>query len=138
MAQGPDELRERSPQEEEEKGPPETTPAASEETKERARQGDEVAASRAEVEQTRAEMGETIDSIQEKLEPRKLKEQATTVARGTASEILEAIRNNPTPVALGTLALVGLLVLARGLPGQRRRGSSEVIFDLRRGKVRGT
>jgi hypothetical protein len=138
MAQGPDELREPSPQEEEEKGPPETTPAASEETKERARQGDEVAASRAEVEQTRAEMGETIDSIQEKLEPRKLKEQATTVARGTASEILEAIRNNPTPVALGALALVGLLVLARGLPGQRRRGSSEVIFDLRRGKVRGT
>lgn len=138
MAQGPDELRERSPQEEEEKGPPETTPAASEETKERARQGDEVAASRAEVEQTRAEMGETIDSIQEKLEPRKLKEQATTVARGTASEILEAIRNNPTPVALGALALVGLLVLAGGLPGQRRRGSSEVIFDLRRGKVRGT
>jgi hypothetical protein len=138
MAQGPDELRERSPQEEEEKGPPETTPAASEETKERARQGDEVAASRAEVEQTRAEMGETIDSLQEKLEPRKLKEQATTVARGTASEILEAIRNNPTPVALGALALVGLLVLARGLPGQRRRGSSEVIFDLRRGKVRGT
>src|ERR687897_485255 len=59
MAQGPDELRERSPQEEaEEKGPPETTPAASEETKERARQGDEVAASRAEVEQTRAEMGD--------------------------------------------------------------------------------
>jgi hypothetical protein len=41
----------------------------SEETKERARQGDEVAASRAEVEQTRAEMGETIDSIQQKLEP---------------------------------------------------------------------
>jgi CRISPR/Cas system-associated endonuclease Cas3-HD len=138
MAQGPDELRERSPQEEEEKGPPETTPAASEETKERARQGDEVAASRAEVEQTRAEMGETIDSLQEKLEPRKLKEQATTVARGTVSEILEAIRNNPKPVALGALALVGLLVLARGLPGQRRRGSSEVIFDLRRGKVRGT
>jgi hypothetical protein len=138
MAQGPDELRDRSPQEEEQEGPPETTPAASEETKERARQGDEVAASRAEVEQTRAEMGETIDSLQEKLEPRNLKEQATTVARGTASELLEAIRNNPTPVALGALALVGLLVLARGLQRYGRRGSSEVIFDLRRGKVRGT
>src|ERR671912_2410175 len=137
MAQGPDELRERSPQEEE-KGPPETTPAASEETKERARQGDEVAASRAEVEQTRAEMGETIDSIQQKLEPTNLKQQATTVARGRASELLEAIRNNPTPVAVGALALVGLLVLVRGLQGQRRRGSSEVIVDLRRGKGRGT
>jgi Protein of unknown function (DUF3618) len=136
MAQGPDEIRERRPQEEE-KGPPETTPAASEETKERARQGDEVAATRAKVEQTRAEMGETIDSIQEKLEPSNLKQQATTVARGTASELLEAIRNNPKPVALGGLALVGLLVLVRSLPGQGRRGSSEVIFDLRRGKVRG-
>jgi hypothetical protein len=139
MAQGPDELRERSPQEEEEeKGPPETTPAASEETKEHAHQGDEVAASRAEVEQTRAEMGETIDSIQQKLEPGNLKQQVSTVARGRASELLEAIRNNPTPVALGGLALVGLLVLVLGLPGQGRRGSSEVIVDLRRGKGRGT
>src|ERR687892_1348481 len=138
MAQGPEELREPSPKEEEEKGPPQTTPAASEETKERARQGDEVAASRAEVEQTRAEMGETIDTIQEKLEPGNLKQQANTVARGTASELLEAIRNNPTPVALGGLALVGLLVLVRGLQGQRRRGSSEVIVDLRGGKGRGT
>ena len=136
MAQGPDELREPSPQEEEEKAPPETTPAASEQTKERARQGDEVAASRAEVEQTRAEMGETIDSIQQKLEPTNLKQQATTVARGRASELLEAIRNNPAPVVLGGLALVGLLVLVRGLQG--RRGSSEVIFDLRRGRGRGS
>src|SRR5918994_1424992 len=133
MAQGPEELRESSPQEEaEEKGPPQTTPAASGETKERARQGDEVAASRAEVEQTRAEMGETIDSIQQKLEPTNLKQQVSTVARARASEILEAIRNNPTPVALGGLALVGLLVLVLGLQGQRRRGSSEVIVDLRR------
>ena len=139
MAQEPDELRERSPEEvEEEKGPPETTPAASEEPKVRARQGDEVAATRAEVEQTRAEMGETIDALQEKLEPRNLKQQATTVARGTTSELLEAIRKNPTPVALGGLALVGLLVLLRGLPRQGRRGSREVIFDLRRGKVRGS
>jgi hypothetical protein len=141
MAQGPDELRERSPQQEEEeedKGPPQTTPAASEQTKARARQGDEVAASRAEVEQTRAEMGETIDSIQQKLEPTNLKQQVSTVARDRASELLEAIRNNPTPVALGGLALVGLLVLVLGLQGQGRRGSSEVIFDLRRGKGQGS
>src|SRR5215204_2549577 len=135
MAQGPNELRESSPQEEEEedKGPPQTTPAASDETKERARQGDEVAASRAEVEQTRAEMGETVDSIQQKLELTNLKQQLSTVARGRASGLLGAIRNNPTPVALGGLALVGLLVLVRGLPGQKRRGSREVIVDLRRG-----
>ena len=136
MAQGPDELREPSPQEEEEKVPPETTPAASEETKERARQGDEVAASRAKVEQTRAEIGETIDSIQEKLAPGNLKQQVSTVARGRASELSEAIRNNPTLVALGGLALVGLLVLVRGLQG--RRGSREVIVDLRRGRGRGS
>jgi hypothetical protein len=83
-------------------------------------------------------MGETIDSIQEKFEPTNLKQQATTTARGRASEFLEAIRNNPTPVALGGLALVGLLVIVRGLPGQRRRGSREVIVDLRRGKGRGS
>ncbi len=137
MAQGPDEVRERSPQEEEEEeGPPGTTPAASEETKERARQGDEVAASRAEVEQTRAEMGETIDAIQEKLEPRNLKGQATTVARGTASELLEAIRNNPTPVAIAGITVLGLVLVVRGLQGQR--GSSEMVFDLRRGKLRRT
>jgi hypothetical protein len=132
MAQGSDEVRERSSQEEE--GPPESTPAASEETKERARDGDEVAATRAEVEQTRAEMGETIDAIQEKLEPRNLKERATTVARGTGSELLEAIRNNPVPVAIAGVALLGLLLLVRRLQGQR--SSTEVVFDLRRGKVR--
>ena len=132
MAQGSDEVRERSSQEEE--GPPESTPAASEETKERARDGDEVAAARAEVEQTRAEMGEAIDAIQEKLEPRNLKERASTVARGTGSELLKAIRNNPVPVALAGVALLGLLLLARGLQGQRN--STEVVFDLRRGKVR--
>jgi Protein of unknown function (DUF3618) len=134
MAQGPDEVRESSLQDEEEGGPPGTTPAANEETKERARQGDEVAASRAEVEQTRAEMGETIDAIQEKLEPRNLKEQATTVARGTASELLEAIRNNPTFVAIAGMTVLGLVLVVRGLQGQR--GSSEVVFDLRRGKAR--
>ena len=132
MAQGSDEVREHSSQEEE--GPPESTPAASEETKERARDGDEVAAARAEVEQTRAEMGEAIDAIQEKLQPRNLKQQASTVARGTASELLEAIRNNPVPVAIAGVALLGLLLLARGLQGQRN--STEVVFDLRRGKVR--
>jgi Protein of unknown function (DUF3618) len=132
MAQGSDEVRERSSQEEE--SPPQSTPAASEVTKERARKGDEVAATRAEVEQTRAEMGETIDAIQEKFEPQNLKQQASTVARGTASELLEAIRNNPASVAIVGAAVLGLLMLARGLQGQR--SSTEVVFDLRRGKVR--
>jgi hypothetical protein len=135
MAQGSDEVRGRDPREEvDEAGPPETTPAASEEAKERARQGDEVAATRAQVEQTRAEMGETIDAIQERLEPRNLREQASAVARGTGAEFFEAMRNNPAPVATAGVVVLGLLMLVRLLQG--RRGSTEVVFDLRRGKVR--
>jgi polyhydroxyalkanoate synthesis regulator phasin len=63
-------------------------PAASEEMRERAQSGDEVAAARAEVERTRAEMSETVDALQKRLEPQRLKEQALIVARGT--ELLEA------------------------------------------------
>ncbi len=136
MAERPDEVRERSHQEE---GPPESTPAASEELKERAR-GDEVAATRAEVEQTRAEMGETIDALQEKLEPRNLKEQvmeqASSVARGTASELLEAVRNNPARAAIAGATLLGLMLLTRVLQGRGRRGATAVVIDLRKGEVR--
>jgi hypothetical protein len=56
------------------------------------------------------------------------------VARGTASELLEAIRNNPTFVAIAGMTVLGLVLVVRGLQGQR--GSSEVVFDLRRGKAR--
>ena len=132
MAQESDQVREHSYQEEE--GHPESTPAANEETNERARQGDEVAVTRARVAQTRAEMGETIDAIQERIEPRNLKEQASAAARGPASELFEAMRNNPASVATAGVAVLGLLVLARALQG--RRGSTEVVFDLRRGRVR--
>jgi polyhydroxyalkanoate synthesis regulator phasin len=60
-------------------------PAASEEIRERAQSGDQVAAARAEVKQTRAEISETVDTLQERL-----KEQAPTVARGTGTELLKA------------------------------------------------
>lgn len=116
--------------------PPGSTPAASEELKERARQGDEVAATRAEIEQTRAEMGQTIDALQEKLDPQRLKEQAKTQAteraRDTASGLLETIKRNPAPAAIAGAA-VGLLFV---VPLLRGRGTNTVVVDLRSGRIR--
>jgi len=91
-----------------------------------------VAAARADVEQARAEMTETVDALQEKLEPQKLEEQAraraTDAARARGQQLLEAVKRNPLPVAV-VGGVLGLL-LARRLS---RRGSSEVVFDLRKG-----
>ncbi len=127
----PDELR-RDPQGE---SVGEPAPAASEELRERARSGDEVAAARAEVEQARAEMTETADTLQEKLQPENLEEQAkaraTDAARARGQRLLEAIRQNPMPVAVAG-GLVGLLLAWR----LRGRDSSPVVFDLRTGKTR--
>ncbi len=134
MAEGPgrpDELR-RDPQGE---GVGEPAPAASEELRERARSGDEVAAARVEVEQARAEMTQTADALQDKLQPENLEEQAraraTDAVRTRGQQLLEAVRRNPVPVAVagGVLALL----LAMRLRG---RGSSEVVFDLRKGGIR--
>lgn len=60
-------------------------PAAREEIRERAQSGDQVAAARAKVEQARAELSETVDTLQERL-----KEQAPTGATGTGTELLKA------------------------------------------------
>jgi ElaB/YqjD/DUF883 family membrane-anchored ribosome-binding protein len=54
----------------------------------------EIAASRAEIEQTRAEMSETIDAIKEKLSPHHLVEQAKeTVREATVGRAQEAVSN---------------------------------------------
>jgi hypothetical protein len=134
MAEGsnrPDEIR-RDPQGEGVGGP---APAASEELRERARSGDEVAAARLDVEQARAEMTETVDTLQEKLQPQNLEEQARTratdAARARGQQLLEAIRRNPLPVAVAG-GVLGLLVAWR----LRGRGSSDVVFDLRKGGIR--
>ncbi len=78
---------------------------------------DEVGASRAEIERTRADMGETADAIQNKLSPRNLKEQAKEqakdTAKGTGSTIVETIRENPLPAALTGIGLGWLFVSAR-------------------------
>ncbi len=135
MAEGPDEVTRRVPQDED---TGELPAAAREELRERARNGDEVAAARAEIEQTRAEMTETVDAIQERLTPERLKEQAKARARNaahsTGSDVLETIRHNPVPVAITVGGLLGLLLLRRLLS----RGSDDaVVIDLRRGRIRG-
>lgn len=134
MAEGSgrsDEIR-RASQGEEVGGP---APAASEELKERARSGDEVAAARAEVEQARAQMTETVDTLQEKLDPQNLEEQAraraTDAARTRGQQVLEALKRNPVPVTLAG-GVVGLLLVRR----LRGRGKSAVVFDLRKGGIR--
>jgi ElaB/YqjD/DUF883 family membrane-anchored ribosome-binding protein len=95
-------------------------PAVSEELKERARSGDEVAAARAEVEQARADITETVDAIQEKLEPQNLEKQvkarATDAARARGQQVLEAVKQNPMPAAVagGVLCLLLARRLIRG------------------------
>ena len=99
----------------------EQAPAASGELKGQTRSDDdEVAAAEAEVEQSRAELTETVEALKEKLEPQNLEEQAKAgameVARARGQQILEAVRRNPKPVAVAGGALFLLLVrrLRRG------------------------
>ena len=98
----------------------EQAPAASGELKGQTRNDDEVAAAEAEVEQSRAELTETVEALKEKLEPQNLEEQAKArameVARARGQQILEAVRRNPKPVAVAGGVLFLLLVrrLRRG------------------------
>jgi hypothetical protein len=79
-----------------------------------------VAAAEAEVEQSRAELTETVEALKEKLEPQNLEEQAKArameVARARGQQILEAVRRNPKSVAVAGGVLFLLLVrrLRRG------------------------
>src|SRR5215210_3695066 len=113
MAEGSsrsDEIR-RASQGEDVGGP---APAASEELKRHTRSDDEVDEARAEVDQVRAEMTETVDALQEKLEPQNLEEQAkaraTEAARARGQQILETVRRNPMLVAVAGGVLFLLLV----------------------------
>ena len=116
MAEGSDrsdEVKHAASQDEDVGGRP--APAASGELKEEARSDDdEVAAARAEVEQARAEMTQTVDALQEKLDPQNLEEQAKAqaaeVARAKGQQMLEAVRRKPIPVAVVGGVLFLLLV----------------------------
>ena len=98
----------------------EQAPAASGELKGQTRSDDEVAAAEAEVEQSRAELTETVEALKEKLEPQNLEEQAKArameVARARGQQILETVRRNPKSVAVAGGVLFLLLVrrLRRG------------------------
>ena len=107
---------------------------------------------RADIEQTRAELSETIDAIQEKLAPDTLKEQAKEVVRdatvgraeqalGDAQEtvreagtgIMDMIKQNPIPVAMVGLGL-GWLWFNR----QRQSSESEYQRGYSGGSGRGS
>jgi len=110
------------------------TPDETEELRQRAQSDDEVEAARAQVELTRAEMTETVDALQERLDPERLKEQAKAQARNTVrstgSGVLETVRQNPIPVAV-VGGILGLL-LVRWLRG--RDTTNTRVIDLRRGR----
>jgi hypothetical protein len=124
MAERPNEMSERI-------GGPAS--ADTEELRELTQSDDEVEATRAQIELTRAEMSETVDALQERLDPERLKEQAKAQARdtisSTGSEILESIRQNPIPVAI-VGGLFGLLLLRR----LWKRDMDTIVIDLKKGR----
>lgn len=86
---------------------------------------------RAQIEQTRTEMSETIDAIQTRLSPSRVmadaKETVATAtvdkvkrlasqANGTKEIVLDTIQQNPLPVALAAVAAAGLMFRALRKP----------------------
>jgi hypothetical protein len=61
---------------------------------------------RREIEQTRRELGDTVDALSHKAD---VKEQA----RQKRDEVQERVKANPTPLAAGIAGLLGLLLLIR-------------------------
>jgi FlaA1/EpsC-like NDP-sugar epimerase len=107
--------------------------ADTEELRKVAQSDDEVEATRAQIELTRAEMTETVDALQERLDPERLKEQAKAQARdtvrSTGSELLQSIKQNPILVtAVG--GLLGLLLVRRLLS----RDTDTIVIDLKKGR----
>lgn len=104
-----------------------------EELRELAQSDDEVEATRAQIELTRAEMTETVDALQERLDPERLKEQAKAQARdtvrSTGSELLQTIKQNPILVAV-VGGLFGLLLVRRLLS----RDTDTIVIDLKKGR----
>jgi hypothetical protein len=94
---------------------------------------------RAQIEQTRADMSDTIDAIQSRLSPKRVladaKDSVTeaTVGRvkrltqrpdGSGRGVLQGVRDNPLPVALLATAALGLLMRALTNGKRRRRDRS--------------
>ena len=99
----------------------------------RAQSEDEVEA--ANVELTRAEMTNTVEALQEKLDSETLKEEAKGMASDAGIRVVETAKQNPAvPVAVAG-GLLGLLIVRLWLRGRGRR-SDTVVIDLRRGRIR--
>ena len=99
---------------------------------------------RSQIEQTRAEMGDTIDAIQTRLSPARAladaKDSVTeaTVGRlkrlahgtpGSGRSLLETARANPWPVALLASAAVGLIARALHNGNRRRPKAPRTLID---------
>ena len=111
---------------------------------------------RAQIEETRAEMTETLDAIHDRLRPQRLMADATTsvkeatvdrvrdlttragdtVARvaaqsfDTSATVMDAVRRNPVPVALiGASASLVLVYALRRRARSRRQEESALSFD---------
>jgi ElaB/YqjD/DUF883 family membrane-anchored ribosome-binding protein len=95
---------------------------------------------RAQIEQTRSEMSETINAIQDKLSPDNLKDQAKEMvreatigraeemvnnagdtAKGLRASVMETIRQNPVPAAIAGISL-GWLFMNRANGGSNSQG----------------
>lgn len=128
---------------------------------ERADDLDDTAEIRAEIEETRSQMGETIDAIQARLSPQHLGEQVkeqvreqfhevtATVREATIGKaeqmvrnasdslsearygVVETIRQNPIPAAMAAIGLGWLFMNRRGAPRQRYDDRASRRYDER-------
>ena len=97
---------------------------------------DEIEVTRIEIERTRADMTETVDAIQERLNPQNLKEQAkdkvkeATVgkAQQAGSGIVDTVKANPLPAALTGIGLGWLFMSARRQSGSSRSQYRDVTY----------
>ncbi|HEX6980736.1 MAG TPA: DUF3618 domain-containing protein [Alphaproteobacteria bacterium] len=87
-----------------------------------------------EIERTRADMSRTIDAIQRRLSPGELMDQALDYFRSGpgefASNLGDAIRNNPVPVALVGVGLAWLAFGGPGRPAYLHRADTEGGSDM--------
>jgi hypothetical protein len=77
-----------------------------------------------EIERSRERISTDIDQLGQRLRPQRIKERAQGAledkARRAARQLIEVIRSNPVPAALGA-AVTSLLLLARNRGGGKRR-----------------
>jgi ElaB/YqjD/DUF883 family membrane-anchored ribosome-binding protein len=93
------------------------------------RTDDELESLRLELARTRSQMSETVYTLQGRLNPQYVREQASSQAKDTAREagssVVDTIKNNPVPAALTGAGLVGLgWLVASGSGGSSSSGTS--------------